>query len=298
MSQSLYNDVKELFAFAESDTKRVGTGIPAIDEAIRGPAPGEVCMIMGRSYSGKSIVGQNIIHYNKTLPSIFFSMEMPKMQAVIRLYSMWSGSNSTDVQLAIEDGSPPLDMWDMIKDFPYHKIEDQPGITIQEMSKTVDEFQSTHKKRPEFVVVDYLELLGGAKASGEGYLATEMQATMLKDWAKQEEMRVFLVHQTNRLERQWMPPTEDSARNAGFTEADFVIGLWRPHKNPTIDFLEKLRTQHIIAANVLKNRPFFKEIDLVEIKLKQGSLRIWRPDDANDRDTVPVSVEESRPDAY
>lgn len=255
-------------------------------------------MIIGRSYSGKSIIGQNIIHYNRHLPSIFFSMEMPKMQAVIRLYSMWSGSNSADVQLAIEDGSPPLDMWEMINDFPYHKIIDQPGVTIQEMSMAVDEFQADHSKRPEFVVVDYLELLGGAKASGEGYIATEMQATMLKDWAKQEEMRVFVMHQTNRQERQWMPPTEDSARNAGFTEADFVIGLWRPHKNPNVDFIEKLRTQHIIAANVIKNRTFFKEVDLVEIKV-ENSLRVWRPDnDADSGDTLPVSKQKSRPDAF
>ena len=129
------------------------------------------------------------------------------------------------------------------------------------------------------MVVDYLELLGGAKASGEGYLATEMQSTQLKNWAKEEEMRVFVLHQTNRLVPQWMPPTEDSARNAGYTEADFVIGLWRPHKDPNMNYLDKLQAQHIIAMNVLKNRPYFLEKDRIDIHIGP-SLKVWRDTNA------------------
>ena len=275
---TLYNDVEALFRFAESDVKRVGTGINAIDELIRGPAPGETCMIMGRSYTGKSIIGQNIILANKALPSIFFTMEMPTMQAVIRLYAMWSDTNAGDVQIAIEDGQPPTRIWDMVQDFPLHRIIDKSGITVQEMSMAVNDYESDYKTRPEFVVVDYLELLGGAKQSGEGYLATEAQSTQLKDWAREEEMRVFVIHQTNRQEKTWQPPTEDSARNAGYTEADFVIGIWRPHKDPNLTFLDKLNEQHIIAMNVLKNRPFFKEKDRIDVHIGP-SLRVWR--DAN-----------------
>ena len=276
MVQGLYANIKALYEFASSDTKRVGTGIPAIDELIKGPAPGEVCMIMGRSYSGKSIIGQNIINSNPTLPSIFFSLEMPTMQAIIRLYSMWSDTPAGEVQTAIESGRPSDKIWDLASAFPQHRIIDKTGITVEEMSLVVHNFKIDYGVKPEFVVVDYLELLGGASQSGEGYLATEAQATMLKDWAKQEEMRVFVLHQTNRQERQWMPPTEDSARNSGFTQADFVIGLWRPHKDPNMSFGEKINMQHVIAANVLKNRPFFRETGRIDVYLRP-SLRVWRP---------------------
>jgi replicative DNA helicase len=165
---------------------------------------------------------------------------------------------------------------------------------MAQMSQEVEEFADRHGTKPEFVVVDYMELLGGAKASGEGYLATEAQSTMLKDWARQEEMRVFVLHQTNRQEKQWMPPTEDSARNAGFTEADFVIGLWRPHNDPKLDHIERLRLKNKIACNVLKNRPYFLSMARHDISITP-SLRVWRQEDQSDsRTTNDERTEEPR----
>ena len=270
---TLYHQVEALFDFAESPVKRVGTGLKQIDALIGGPAPGEICMIIARSYAGKSVVGQNIILNNKDLPSIFFSMEMPYMQAVLRLYSMWSDTSAAENQHALEGGHVDSKMWEMILDFPQHHIDDRPGQSLEELSAQMEAFELEYRCRPEFVVVDYLELLGGAKASGEGFTAVESQATMLKDWAKQEEMRVFLLHQTNRQEPKWKPPTENSARFGGFTEADFVIGLWRPHTSPEVKYWDAMHIKHHINFNVLKNRAFFEERSLIEMKFTP-SLRI------------------------
>lgn len=298
----LYYQIESLYEFAESETKRVGTGILEVDKLIGGPAPGEVCMIIGRSYAGKSLIGQNIIHYNRNVPSIFFSLEMPAMQAVIRLYCMWSGASAVEVQHLIEEGNPPDDIWELANAFKHHEIVDTPGITLEEMSSDLYSYEERHGMRPEFVVVDYLELLGGAKASGEGFLATEMQATRLKDWAKEENMRVFVLHQTNRQERQWMPPTEDSARNAGFTEADFVVGLWRPSADPEIqnNIIERLRLKNVLRCNVLKNRPFFMLASQIDIHLKEN-LEVWRQEKIETVDTESASssvTEQSTPNPY
>jgi replicative DNA helicase len=276
----LHDSIEALYDFALSDVKRVGVGIPEIDDLIRGPAPGEVCMIMGRSYAGKSIIGQNIINNNRTLPSIFFSMEMPANQALIRLYSMWSGKSSIEVQNLIEQGNPPKDMWDMMIDYPKHKIVDTPGLGVEDLSMEIDIFKLEFGQAPAFVVIDYLELLGGAKTSGEGFVAMDRVATQLKDWAKMEQQRVFVLHQTNLQEKQWHPPTANSARFAGYTEADFVIGLWRPHKNPEMSYLDKMQQQHIIAANILKNRAYFEEKERIDLHI-EPNLRIWRPGEVN-----------------
>jgi replicative DNA helicase len=283
----LYQQIKDTFDFAENPTKRVGTGLPRLDEVIGGPMPGEICMIIGRSASGKSIVGQNIIVNNMTLPSIFFSMEMPYMQAVLRMYTMWSGENATDIQHNFDAGKLPDDMWDMAVAFPQHWIEDGAGLSLETMSAVCHDFQRANMVRPEFVVIDYLELLGGAKASGDGYLATEKQATMLKDWAKLEDMRVFVLHQTNRQEPRYKPPTENSARNAGFTEADYVIGLWQPARNPELDFPERLALRNTLRFNVLKNRAFGVDVDKIDMTL-QPSLRIWRPKVEEERIIEPA----------
>ena len=273
--KQLYDHIKSFYDFSDMPFKRIGTGIPKIDELIGGPAPGEICMILGRSYAGKSIVGQNIIRNNAQVPSIFFSLEMPDTQAVARLYAMWTNEPASDIQHRAEAGDLPEDIWDMAIAFSQHTIVDTPSITLDEMSSSLVDYDLTYKHRPEFVVVDYLELLGGAKATGEGYLKTEAQATKLKDWAKKESMRVFVLHQTNRHEPKWMPPTEDSARNAGYTEADFVVGMWRPHWNPEIkvDYYERLALQDRVCFNILKNRAYGQDIDEVRMRILP-SLRI------------------------
>ena len=269
----LLDQVQSLFTFASAPVKRVGTGLKPIDNLIGGPAPGEICMVIARSYAGKSVVGQNIIYNNNELPSIFFSMEMPELQALLRLYSMWSNTSSKDNQYALENGELDKLIWNMVLDFPCHVIDDDAGQSLEGMSRKLEMFQSEYRVRPEFVVVDYLELLGGTKAAGEGFAGVESQATSLKDWAKQEEMRVFVLHQTNRQEPKFKPPTENSARFGGYTEADFVLGLWRPHTDPTLDYWDAVGMKNQICFNVLKNRAFFEERDRINMKITP-SLRI------------------------
>ncbi len=271
--KTLYQQIGDLFAFSDNPVKRVGTGFKVIDEMIRGPAPGEICMILGRSFSGKSILAQNIINHNKELPSIFFSLEMPYMQAIIRMYSMWSDTPSGDNQSQLDQGNVSAKLWDMVLDFPLHVIDDRGGQSLEDMSHRLEEYEGEMKVRPEFVVIDYLELLGGAKASGEGFAAVESQATMLKDWAKEEEMRVFLLHQTNRNEKRWQPPNEDSARFGGFTEADFVLGMWRPHTDPELDYWDSIAIKHHLNLNLIKDRVFFNEKSLIEMMITP-TLRI------------------------
>lgn len=273
MNSSLYAQIEALYRFADTPVKRVGTGLAEVDKLIVGPAPGEVCMIVGRSYSGKSIVGQNIIWHNRELPSIFFSMEMPYLQALIRLYCITNNCSAQATQAKIEGGNAPNDFWNLLELYPKHVIVDRPALTLSDMSAALHDYEVSYGYRPEFVVVDYLELLGGAKASGEGYLATEMQATMLKDWAKAEEMRVYVLHQANKQEPRWLPPTDSSARNGGYTEADFVIGMWRPHLNPKLQPIESMAISDVVMFNVLKNRAFFREASDIKTYISP-SLRL------------------------
>lgn len=273
MRLALYNHIVNLFDYAESGVTRVGTGIKPIDEKIRGVAPGEVCMVLGRSYAGKSLIAQNIIANNKEVPSIFFSLEMPYQQALIRLYSMANNFSAINTMDSIEEGKLPDDLWELVNSFPLHAMVDEPNIGFDDLSRYVEEFASAFSKRPAFVVIDYLELLGGAKRSGEGFVAVDKVATTLKDWSKSEEMRVFVLHQCNKQEPKWMPPTDNSPRFGGFAESDFVIGMWRPSFNPELEYYERLARKDEVHFNILKNRPFGVEAERIEAVVT-GSLRI------------------------
>lgn len=219
-------------------------------------------------------------------------MEMPRIQALIRLYSMWSDTPSPEVQEMVEAGNPPDSIWDMVEIFKTHRVVDHTAINVDEMSQELE----LTDPRPEFVVVDYLELMGGAKISNEGGGAVDAQATMLKDWAKREEMRVFVLHQTNRANEEWKPVQKDDARYGGFTEADFVVGIWRPHRDPKLDLWEKIQKKSIIAANVLKNRAFFEEKEYMELSIKP-SLRIRRENERNTT-TTEKRTEQPREDVH
>jgi replicative DNA helicase len=254
--RTLLEQVADLKDYSQNPLQRVRTGLAPIDALCGGPAPGEVFMVVGRSFTGKSILAQNIIFNNRKVPSIFFSLEMPYIQAVQRLYSIWSDTPNSSVNEMVESGTLPDVLDYMAQDFPAHIIDDQEGANLNYMSSFISEYDSFYGYRPEFVVIDYLELLGGSKKSGEGWIATEQQATSLKDWAKAEEMRVFVLHQANKQEPDWEPPTSNSPRGGGYTEADFVVGMWQPGLDPDLMDREKEALRGVVHFNVLKNRAF------------------------------------------
>lgn len=263
--RTLLEQVADLKEYSQNPLQRVRTGLAPIDSICGGPAPGEVFMVVGRSFTGKSILAQNIIFNNRKLPSIFFSLEMPYLQAVQRLYSIWSDTPNATTNEMVEHGTLPDVLDYMAEDFPSHIIVDSEGLNLNTMSSYISEYDSYLGYRPEFVVIDYLELLGGAKKSGDGWGATEVQATSLKDWAKSENMRVFVLHQANKSEADWEAPTSNSPRGGGYTEADFVVGMWMPGLDPDLMATEKQAMYGRVNFNVLKNRAFgntslFREI--------------------------------------
>ena len=275
---TLEEQIGNLREFSQNPQQRIRTGLHDIDNLCGGPAPGEVFMVVGRSFTGKSLVGQNIIWNNRQLPSIFFSLEMPYIQAVQRLYAMWADVSHRDVQDMTEKGSLPHHVDLMVDDFPMHRIVDSGGLNLDMMADYNTMFEEYYGQRPAFVVIDYLELIGGAKKSGEGWKATEVQATGLKDWAKDQNLPVFVLHQTNKEERPWRPPTENSPRGAGYTEADFVVGMWQPWRDPDLNAVQGMVLRNQVWFNVLKNRAYGEMSHHPLRFLVKSSLRLEESD--------------------
>jgi replicative DNA helicase len=248
--------IERLRTYSLNPLQRIRTGLDPIDLLIEGPAPGEVCVFLGRSYSGKSIIAQNIMWKNADLPLIFFSLEMHNFLAVQRLFSMWSGISNHEVHNATSNGHLPMMMDEMAAAFPKQIIIDRSALTAGDMWRCIEQYNAAMGEKPAAIIVDYMELIGGAKTSGEGWLGTEKVAQEMKDMAKDAEIPVFLIHQCNKDQPAWKPPTMDSARGGGFTEADFVVGMWRPYLDPSLKEWERMEMENEINFTVLKNRPF------------------------------------------
>lgn len=254
MFKTIDEQVEDLRSFSANPRQRIRTGLESIDVVCEGPAAGEVFMILGRSFSGKSLAGLNVLANNPSVPMLFFSLEMPARQCIQRLFSMWSRTEHQDVVRMTNEGSLPKILDELGEAYPSHIIVDKSGLTYGDMSIYLEQFDEYIGERPAAVVIDYLELVGGGINASEGYTRTESLAKALKDWAKDEEVAVFILHQTNRSEPEWEPPHADSARGAGYTESDAVIGLWRPWLNPKLGDHEREMMRDEVWFNVIKNR--------------------------------------------
>lgn len=261
--------VKGLIKYAANPTKRVPTGIWQIDNMIGGGVGrGEVCVIIGKSGSGKSIIGQNILESNLEIPAVFFSFEMPGTMVLTRSLAIWSNKTHDEVFTMVETNN--LDP-EMLADWEYdhakHYFITRTGLDLPAMSQSLKEAEEQLGERPAMVVIDYMELVA-AVGGGETIDNVTAVSQALKGWAKEEEVACVILHQTNKSLRHGDAPDEDAARYGGFTEADIVIGVWRPHKwqpknkgdsampQSTVDYLKGY-----FGINLIKNRP---KIELCE----------------------------------
>ena len=246
--------VRDLRNFAANPQQRVRTGFDSLDYYIEGPAAGEVCTIIGRSYTGKSLVATNIMVNHMGGHSIFFSLEMTRRMALTRLLTQYANFDANEVREAVAANRIPDVIDQMAEAMKGHIIVDKSGLTVADMIAVVEEYSDYFGRRPDFVQIDYLERIGGVKADAGGWQATEAAADQVKDLAKTMDIPVFLYHQTNRGEPEGDAPTERSARGGGFVEADFVVGMWAPARDPKMPEYERRAKWDLVHMNVLKNR--------------------------------------------
>lgn len=254
---------KGILKYAANPTKRVPTGLWPIDNLIGGGVGrGEVCVIIGKSGSGKSIVGQNILENNLKIPSVFFSFEMPGTMLMTRSIALWSNRSHNSIFNMIETNTIDEDMLDAWQDaHSNHFFVTKTGFNLDAMTQALKEAEENLGEKPAMVVVDYMELVAAAGGDSTIDNVTNV-AQVLKGWAKEQEVACIVLHQTNKSLKHGDAPHEDAARYGGFTEADIVIGVWRPHKwfptNKGEQPMQEIAINYLknfIGINLIKNRP-------------------------------------------
>lgn len=250
---TLDQQIAQLAEFVKSPQPRAATGYASLDELILGPAAGEIALILGRSYTGKSMFIHNMMLNQAQAPGyLVFSMEMPARALVTRMASAWMGTDHNQLLVDQARGIMSDRLTQMGDEYKHHVIVEDP-CTLQEMSEYLFVYRQWFGHDPYAVIVDYLELIKtDPKASG--WERTEQLARQVKVWAKEEHIPVWLVHQSNMRRALWEKPNEESAKGAGYREADVVIGIHKPARDPELTESQRHELASRIAVDVIKNR--------------------------------------------
>jgi replicative DNA helicase len=244
------------------DEKLLTLGLPKFDEVTGGVGPGEVVDILSRTMVGKSAFAQNAIqHVLDAHPDagvIFFSLEMPRVQAWERALQIFAGVHR-DVVLHSYRNATGLARADEFRERYSGRllICDDASLDLAGIRRFVrGAVAAKLVSGLRLIVIDYLGLLDhGGKASLTERIS--VIAREVKQTAKQLNVAILLIAQTSRSAGDGSEEvTVTDARDSGAVEdsADFLLGAWRPELRKGLSADEYANVAGQLWFSILKNR--------------------------------------------
>ena len=256
---------REYQEFADHiDERRIRLGMGPFDELTGGVSFGEVVTIIARTGVGKSAVAQNIItHVLRTYPEsgvVFFSVEMPRLQAYERALQIYAGVGREKPLYAYrnsEKGKVRAD--EFVRKFNNRLlISDDTNLGLDGMKRFVRGAEAAKLIRPVgLVAIDYLGLLDRGDRKASLTERVSVLARGVKQIAKELETVVVLLAQTSRSAGDGSEEvTVVDARDSGAIEdsADFLLGCWRPSLKKGITADKYAESRADLCFSILKNR--------------------------------------------
>lgn len=289
----------EFIRWAQNPQERVMLGIPDLDSEMRGIAPGELCLIIGYSHSGKTLTLLEILKNNRDKRVIYFCPDEPRTLTLIKLTCVLKGLRARELEQRIQfDESSALDLLRACatEDYPNLVVYDD-SVGLGDMERVWGEATDLWGCAPELVVFDYLELLkSGADVPS--------QAAELKSWGRRHNVPLLVLHQTSRSAgAAGRALTISSGAYGGEQQATHIIGVRRKlfeleaqladleaRRNPTERTIEDIETlkylsrihQHTLTVSLLKNkRPDASRLPEIDYEIEKGTGRIHRLDDGD-----------------
>lgn len=216
----------------DSDLYRgVSTGIRDLDNTITGLNRSDLILLAARPGMGKTSFALNIaanVAVKEKKRVAFFSLEMTKEQLASRLLSM----EGLVPGVSIKTGKLTEDEWirliqagDVLSKTQIY-FDDTPGITVPEMKAKLRRL-----KNVDLVVIDYLQLMSGAKRIDNRVQEISEITRNLKIMAKEINVPVITLSQLSRASEQRSEhrPVLSDLRDSGSIEqdADIVMFLYR-----------------------------------------------------------------------
>lgn len=247
----------EFRQWATDPRPRMGIGYSIFDSRTNGGAArGEVILFQARSQVGKTTFALNVVNnLGPDAVCVFASLEMNARYLVPRLAAIHTDSSTTEVENAFRNFGDHPAILQTVMDFPYFAVPDKPAMSLRDMTAVLDEATQRFGRRPDLLIIDFLELIGGAAA-----LSTvdkiDMLTRRVKDLARDRDLVVLLLHQVGRGagETGAVPLDITSSRYGGEVSADYVLSAFRPCLRAGITQDEFLRERSWYYLQFLKSR--------------------------------------------
>ncbi|MFI5938623.1 replicative DNA helicase [Actinoplanes sp. NPDC051494] len=233
MLQPTLDDI-EGAAGAGGQAQGVPTGFADLDRLLNGLQAGQLIIVAGRPGLGKSTVSMDFARHaaiRAGMPSAIFSLEMSKIEMVMRLLSAEARvplHNLRSGQLSDGEWARMAKKMGEIGDAPIF-VDDTPSMNLADIRAKARRLKQRHGLK--LLVVDYLQLMSSPKKTESRQQEVSELSRGLKLLAKEVECPVIAVSQLNRgpEQRQDKRPQLSDLRESGSIEqdADVVILLHR-----------------------------------------------------------------------
>jgi replicative DNA helicase len=275
----LEDAANEFIRWAETPHLRVYTGIPSLDAAMRGTAPGEMTIIQGYTHSGKTLVATEILANNVANNIALFTPDETRPLVLTKLTSAVHGVDIRELERRIqEDDQAARDLLiNTARQFNKLSVFDD-SMTISKMDRMLAEVREATQEDVKAVMFDYVSLLEGADD-------VKSKMTALKAWGKRQKVALFALHQSSRTSgAAGKKQSIDSGEYGGEAQATHVIAV-RRKKYAHIAMLALLEEKIANASNP-------NSIEQYQDKMRDIRERLI-PEDEN---TITISlVKNKRP---
>jgi replicative DNA helicase len=241
MNELLVDAMKRIEELAQrkADVTGVETGFKDFDRITTGLHPGQIIIVAARPGMGKtswflSALQHAAIKNKKTVA--LFSLEMSAQEIMFKLLSGHARISSRSLKLGRlmdRDWQRLAQAADEMNKSSIH-IDDSGTLTVLDIRARCRRLLAREKKL-DLVVVDYLQLMRGSKASQKGDGSREREISEisrgLKELAKELKVPIIVLSQLNRgvESRQDKRPMLSDLRESGAIEqdADMVVFIHR-----------------------------------------------------------------------
>lgn len=224
---------------SESRLPGLSTGLSAVDRKISGLNKSDLILLAARPGMGKTSFALNIANHvavKEKKRVAFFSLEMTKEQLASRMLSTEGEVGGTKLRtgkLTEDEWVRLIEAGDILSKTQIY-FDDTPGITVPEMKAKLRRLKDV-----DLVIIDYLQLMSGAKRIDNRVQEISEITRNLKIMAKEINVPVITLSQLSRASEQRTEhrPVLSDLRDSGSIEqdADIVLFLYRPDYYNTDD---------------------------------------------------------------